>query len=287
MAAQHGWRGFAPGLRWVGVASPPRDLAVSGNSVAAASGCYDPAVIELAPHDYRELVDAIARELRPGTPAELAAALEPTLLAAEATAAQVDRLCAEAAGWGVPAVCVSPCWVARAASALRGTSVAVATVVGFPLGAALGTSKRDEAAACLAVGADELDWMINLGALRSGLDAWVADEIGAGVELAHAAGARLKVILEVPKLGPEEIARAGAAAIEAGADFLKTSTGHGTRAATVADVAMLRGLAQGRAGVKAAGGIRTRAQAEALLGAGASRIGTSTPAAVLGIAAAG
>ncbi|HWG36531.1 MAG TPA: deoxyribose-phosphate aldolase [Terriglobales bacterium] len=239
-------------------------------------------MIALAPDEYRELVETIARELQPMPAGELAAALEPTLLAADATAAQVDQLCRDAAAWGVPAVCVNPYRVAQAANALRGTAVAVAAVVGFPLGAALPTSKRDEAACCLALGADELDLMINLGALKSGADAIVEDEIAAVAELAHGAGARLKVILELPKLDPEEIARAGAAALAAGADYLKTSTGFGTRAATAADVRTLLGVAQNRARIKAAGGIRTRAHAEALLAAGASRIGTSTPAEVLG-----
>ncbi|MGH9393761.1 MAG: deoxyribose-phosphate aldolase [Terriglobales bacterium] len=244
-------------------------------------------MLELAPNDYRELVEAVARQLAPapsgaGADRALAAALEATLLAADATAAGIDQLCLDAARSGLAAVCVQPSWVARAVAQLRATPVAVATVIGFPLGANLGSSKRDEAAACLALGADELDLVINLGALKSGNEAAVRGEVVAVAALAQAAGSRLKVIVEMGLMDRGEVARVAAIALEAGADFLKTGTGFGPRPASAADVALLRELAAGRARIKAAGGIRTRGQALALLAAGADRIGSSTAAAIVG-----
>jgi len=242
--------------------------------------------------EYRALVRDIAAALevqatamaapattRPG----LAAALEPTLLSPTATGDEVDRLCAFAAHHRVAAVCVAPTWLARAAAGLRATPVAVSTVVGFPLGANLGTTKLHEASECVRLGADELDVVVNLGAVRAGDGAVVAGELRSICAVAHAAGARVKAILELPVLDEAEVRRAAAWALEAGVDFLKTATGYGpdARPATPGDVALLRGLAPAGVGIKAAGGIRSAAAAMALLAAGADRIGTSAAAAIL------
>lgn len=237
-------------------------------------------MIELPADDYRALVSDIARAVAASAPApapsgSLAGMIDATLLRPDATAADIDQLCDDAARHGFAAVCVNPVWVARAAARLRPTPVRVAAVVGFPLGANGAAVKQFEAAECLKLGADELDVVMDLGALKSGADATVEAELSTIVNLAHAAGARVKAILELGLLTGEEKARAARLALAAGADFLKTSTGFSTPESTPADVALLHQLAAGRAGIKASGGIRTRAQAEALVAAGATRLGTS------------
>lgn len=241
-------------------------------------------MVELPATEYRALVEAIAAEAArstPAGPAELAPVLESTLLAPDATEVQIMRICDDASAWGLAAVCVNPCWLALVASRLRSTLVRAVTVIGFPLGASLGTAKVHEAAECLKLGADELDMVINLGALKCGNDTLVIAELSGVVTLAHAAGAKVKAILETPLLSEGEKRQACKLALEAGADFVKTSTGfHG--GATVADVALLRSAVGDRAGVKASGGIRTAAQAMALLAAGATRLGSSHVAAILG-----
>jgi deoxyribose-phosphate aldolase len=154
-------------------------------------------------------------------------------------------------------------------------------VVGFPLGASLATSKREEALALIKLGARELDMVTNLGLLKSGMSALVAQDIRGVVEVAHDAGAMVKVILETCLLSVEEKLRASELAVIAGADYLKTSTGFSTGGATAADVAILRGVAGSRCGVKASGGIRTLSDARAMLEAGATRIGASASVAIL------
>lgn len=242
---------------------------------------------ELTRSGYDALVQAIVEAIPaasrqpPAMAAPLAAALESTLLEPGATAAAIDQLCDHAAEARMAAVCVAPVWVARAASRLRSTPVLVVTTVGFPLGSSAGAVKVFEAAESVKLGADELDVVINLGALKSGDDTQVADELGAITALAHAAGARVKAILEMGLLTPDELERAAATALAAGVDFLKNGTGFGPGGATVEGMARLRELAAGRARVKAAGGIRTAGQARALLQAGADRLGTSAAAAIL------
>ena len=252
-------------------------------------------MLELPPSEYRALVKAIEQAiaqtaappaalapLRQATAsAGLAAAIEHTLLAPGATAAQIAQLCAEAEAWGCAAVCVNPAWVAQAAVRLRPTPVRVVATLAFPMGATLATVKRAEAAECLKLGADDLDMVINLGALQSGADTQVREDIRGVVELAHAAGAQVKAILETGLLTQAQKVRACELALEAGADFVKTSTGFGPSGATVADVELLRATVGDRARVKASGGIRTLAQAQALLAAGATRLGTSHTAAIL------
>lgn len=212
---------------------------------------------------------------------ELAAAIDHTLLKPEATREQIRRLCREAREFGFAAVCVNPFWVEEAASQLAGFSVVVATVVGFPLGASTSEAKLFEARQSLEQGARELDVVVNLGLLKGGEDRLFGEELARLVALAHEGGARVKAILETCLLTEEEKVRATQLAVEAGVHFLKTSTGFGGGGATVEDVALLRRLAPPQVGVKASGGIRTFAQARAMLAAGATRLGTSSGVAIM------
>lgn len=235
---------------------------------------------DLPPDEYRALVRAIAAQMQPS--ADISKTIESTLLRADATAADVDHVCSEALQFGFAGVCVNPAWLASAVAALRGSPVLAVTVVDFPLGAATASSKLDAADNALRLGADELDLVLNLGLLKSGRDDEAQLEVAAVAALAHAAGARLKLILETALLSHDQKLRACALARAAGCDFLKTSTGTiPNGGATVEDVALLRAQAAPGMGVKAAGGIRTAAQARALLAAGASRLGTSYPRALL------
>ncbi|HEX3472793.1 MAG TPA: deoxyribose-phosphate aldolase [Silvibacterium sp.] len=211
----------------------------------------------------------------------LAAAIDHTLLKPEATREQVLKLCAEATEYHFACAMVNPAWVTTAYAALAGTGVPVGVVVGFPLGASLCTTKRDEAAALVRLGARELDMVLNIGLLKSGENALVQKDIRGVVEIAHEAGAILKVILETSLLNLEEKLRASELACAVGVDFLKTSTGFSTGGATAADVALLRGVAGGRCGVKASGGVRTLEDARTMLEAGANRIGASASVAIV------
>jgi len=218
------------------------------------------------------------------SPAALAAVLDHTLLKPDATRAQVIRLCHEAAEHRFACAMVNPAWVACAVESLAGTGVPVGVVIGFPLGASLAASKRDEAARVLKLGAHDLDMVLNIGLLKSATrqdyDA-IKHEIHAVVELAHAAGAIVKVILETCLLTFEEKLRASELSLLAGADFIKTSTGFSSGGATVDDITLMRGVVGSRAGVKASGGIRSLADASAMLHAGASRIGASASVKIL------
>ena len=209
------------------------------------------------------------------SPRALAATLDHTLLKADATRAQVLQLCAEAAEYRFACAMVNPFWVSTAAAVLAGTGVPVGVVIGFPLGASLPESKVDEARRVIALGAHDVDMVMNIGALKSGEFGTVASDIERVVEVAHAHGAIVKVILETALLNFEEKLRASEIAVNAGADFIKTSTGFSTGGATVDDVAQMRGVAGSRCGVKASGGIRSLTDAQAMLEAGATRIGAS------------
>ncbi len=214
----------------------------------------------------------------------LAAVLDHTLLRPDATRSQVIQLCHEAAEHQFACAMVNPIWVAAAVEALAGTGVPVGVVVGFPLGATLAASKRDETARVVKFGAHDVDMVLNIGQLKSGtredFEA-VRQDIRGVVELAHGSGAIVKVILETCLLSFEEKLRASEIALGAGADFIKTSTGFSTGGATVDDIALMRGVAGTRAGVKASGRIRTLADASAMLEAGASRIGASASVRIL------
>ena len=218
------------------------------------------------------------------SPAALAAVLDHTLLKPEATRAQVIRLCHEAAEHRFACAMVNPAWVPCAVETLAGTSIPVGVVLGFPLGASLAASKRDEAARVLKLGAHDLDMVLNIGLLKSATKEdyeAIKQEIRAIVDLAHTRGAIVKVILETCLLTFEEKLRASELALAAGADFIKTSTGFSTGGATVDDITLMRGVVGARAGVKASGGIRTLADASAMLHAGASRIGASASVKIL------
>ena len=206
-------------------------------------------------------------------PQPLAAIIEHTLLAATATRANIDRHCAEARTASLFAVCVNPVHVARAAQVLAGTEVKVVTVVGFPLGATTSAAKAFEAELAARQGAVEIDMVVNIGALKSGDRFVVRDDIATVVRAAGAA--KVKVILETSELGDGEKRLGCALAEEAGAAFVKTSTGFASGGASVADVRLLRECVGQRLGVKASGGIRNAAFALELVQAGADRIGTS------------
>lgn len=208
-------------------------------------------------------------------PQEIARKIDHTLLKAEATQAQLEALCAEARQHGFATVCVNPAWVPLCARLLRGSSTGVCTVVGFPLGATLPEVKAFETSRVVAEGACEVDMVINVGALKSGEHRLVERDVAAVVEAAARAGALTKVILETALLSDDEKVRACVIARVAGADFVKTSTGFGPGGATVADVALMRRVVGPDMGVKAAGGVRDLHSAQAMIDAGADRIGAS------------
>ena len=206
---------------------------------------------------------------------DIARYIDHTALKPEATAAQVQQLCDEARQYHFAAVCVNPCRVKLCTQQLKGTSVKIATVVGFPLGANLPEVKAFETQQAIADGAHEIDMVINIGALKSKDYALVARDIAAVVNAAHAGGAITKVIIEAVLLTDEEKVIACELAKEAGAEFVKTSTGFASGGATVHDVALMRQTVGPDIGVKAAGGIRTYADAIKMIEVGATRIGAS------------
>lgn len=205
--------------------------------------------------------------------------IDHTLLKANATRAQIEKLCDEAIENDFASVCVNTCWVPMAASRLAGSSVNVCTVVGFPLGAMAPASKAAETARAVADGADEVDMVINVGWLIAGEDDAVRADIAGVVEAAQ--GRCVKVILECCLLTDEQIVRACELSVEAGATFVKTSTGFSTGGATVKDVALMRKTVGDRCKVKASGGIHTAEEAQAMVDAGADRIGTSSGIAIV------
>ncbi len=207
---------------------------------------------------------------------DLAKYIDHTLLKPEATEGQIRALCEEATQYGFAAVCVNPTWVALCHQLLAGTEIAVCTVVGFPLGATLPEVKAYETARVIEQGAREVDMVINVGRLKSRDFAYVEQDIAGVVEVAHARGALVKVIIEAALLTEEEKVAACTIAKSAGADYVKTSTGFGPGGATVEDVALMRKVVGPDMGVKAAGGIRTAKAAWEMIRAGATRIGTSS-----------
>ncbi|MBM3791340.1 MAG: deoxyribose-phosphate aldolase, partial [Acidobacteria bacterium] len=205
----------------------------------------------------------------------LARRIDHTLLKADATPDQIARLCFEARTHGFAAVCVNPAWVKLCTQLLQGCPVKVCTVTGFPLGATAPEAKAFECRNAIEQGATEIDMVINIGALKARDLALVARDIRGVVAAAHAGGAIVKVIIEAVLLTDEEKTIACLLAKEAGADFVKTSTGFAGGGATVHDVELMRRVVGPELGVKAAGGVRTHADAERMLKAGATRIGTS------------
>lgn len=205
--------------------------------------------------------------------------VDHTLLKPNATQEEVARLCEEARAYCFASVCVNPTWVALAAQLLKGSGVKVCTVVGFPLGSTTPTVKAIEARDAIANGADEIDMVINVGALKSGNDAAAFEDIKAVREATR--GRVLKVILETSLLSKDEKVRACLLAKKAGADFVKTSTGFSGGGATVEDVALMRETVGPLMGVKASGGIRDAQAAAAMIKAGATRLGTSASVAIV------
>jgi deoxyribose-phosphate aldolase len=208
-------------------------------------------------------------------PVNLARYIDHTLLKPDATAADIDKLCAEAKQHGFASVCINPVWVSRAAAILKGTDVAVASVVGFPFGATISEIKAHETRQVIRDGAREIDMVINIGALKSGMHDLVRDDIAKVSDACHESGALNKVIIEAALLTDAEKVIACRLAKDARADFVKTSTGYASGGATVFDVALMREAVGPRIGVKAAGGIRTRSDVEEMIAAGATRIGAS------------
>jgi deoxyribose-phosphate aldolase len=213
------------------------------------------------------------------TRTRLAGMIDHTLLKPTATSSDILRLCDEAKAMGAATVCVNPVYVSCAREALRASAVGVCTVVGFPLGASCSAIKAAEARTAVSDGADEVDMVINIGAVKSDRRAQVAEDISAVIDASGTA--TVKVIIEACYLTDEEKAWACGLAAEAKASFVKTSTGFGSGGATTYDVALMRRSVPANVGVKAAGGIRTLADALALIEAGATRLGTSAGLVIL------
>ena len=204
---------------------------------------------------------------------ELKDYIDSTILKAEATKEDIEKLCAEAKEYGFKSVCVNPCYASLASKQLEGTNVGVAVVVGFPLGATLPSVKAFEAKSSILEGATEIDMVINVGKLKDKDYDYVENEIRA---VKKAIGNHvLKVIIECCLLTDEEKIKASELTVKAGADFVKTSTGFSKGGATVHDVELMRKTVGPDFGVKAAGGIRTKQDMEDMIKAGATRIGTS------------
>ena len=201
----------------------------------------------------------------------IAGMIDHTMLKADASSETIRRYCREAKEYGFASVCVNTCHVPLVAKELKGSPVKVCCVVGFPLGAMLSTAKAFETAEAVKLGAEEVDMVINIGAVKDKNYKFVREDIRAVVKAAS--GKTVKVILETCLLDKEEIIKACELSVEAGADFVKTSTGFSTGGANVEDVALMKHTVGEKARVKASGGIRTPEQAEALIRAGADRIG--------------
>ena len=230
--------------------------------------------------DVERIVDAGASRIgivlgETATAHDWASLIDHTLLKPEASESDIKKLCNEAIQFGFASVCVNPTWVKRAAEFLRGSNVPVCTVIGFPLGATLPDVKAYEARRAIFNGAREVDMVINIGALKSGDDCAVEDDIRAVSEAAHENGVLCKVIIETALLTDEEKVRACLASKNAGADFVKTSTGFSKGGATVEDVSLMRRVVGHDLGVKASGGVKGIEDARKMFEAGATRIGAS------------
>ncbi|HLJ58179.1 MAG TPA: deoxyribose-phosphate aldolase [bacterium] len=237
-----------------------------------------------APPD-EAMIQALAAATVPDRPVpapqDVPLLIDHTLLRLDATPAEIEAVCAEAARYGFKAVCINPRYVPRAVEALVGTGVHVCTVVGFPLGASATAVKVLEAQLAIEQGAQELDMVLAVGDLKAGLFEDVRRDVAAVAVAAHAGQVLLKVIVEAGLLTATEQVRACLLVRDAGADFVKTATGFVGRGATEEDVRRLRAAVGPAMGVKAAGGIRTRADLERMMRAGATRIGTSSAVAIM------
>ncbi len=254
-------------------------------------GC-DERCAERCARKTRKVVEAGAARISAGAAvgpieADIARLIDHTLLKPDATRDDIRKICNEALKYGFASVCVNPWNVSLAAEMLRGSEVRVCTVVGFPLGATLPQVKVYETEEVIKLGAQEIDMVINVGALKSGqVDAVEADIRGV-VEASHRGGAICKVILETVLLTTDEKVRGSLAAKNAGADFVKTSTGFAAGGATAEDVRLMRAVVGGEIGVKAAGGVRSLEDLQKMVEAGATRIGASASVKILEQARAG
>ncbi len=265
-----------------------------GSGSAALSQAGDDAVCPDCDHNCIErcsrrtkcVIDAGADRISCGcavssVDAAIAPLIDHTLLKPEASRDDIRRICEEAVRFCFASVCVNPWYVPVAAELVRGSGVSVCTVVGFPLGATLPSVKIFETEQAIKLGAQEIDMVINVGALKSGQDDVVELDIRGVVEACHRGGAICKVIQENALLSIEEKVRASLAAKKAGADFVKTSTGFASGGATAEDVALMRAVVGSEIGVKAAGGIRNLEDLKKMVQAGATRIGASASVRIL------
>lgn len=242
--------------------------------------CADGSCVQNCPDKVAQVVQAGASRVtatlgvRPQN-SNIARYIDHTLLKPDASQDQIAQLCYEARTYGFASVCINPAQVKLAAQLLKDSNVAVCTVVGFPLGAIPGTVKAFETQQAIRDGATEIDMVINIGALKSKDYATVKEDIAAVVRAAHAANALVKVIIEAALLTDEEKVIASHLSKLAGADFVKTSTGFGPGGATAKDVALMRKVVGPNIGVKAAGGVRSYADAKTMIAAGATRLGAS------------
>ncbi len=255
-------------------------MAALGQGAAGAVQCACHGVLhDCCPTRVRGLLEAGATRLGlhagGGRPGEVAGLIDHTLLKPDATRAEVEALCREAAEFQFATVCVNPVWVATARRLLQATPVGVCAVVGFPLGATTADTKHYETRRVIFDGATEVDMVINVGALKSGDLRTVERDIEAVAETCREGGALSKVIIEAALLTDEEKITACTLAKAAGADYVKTSTGFARTGATIADVQLMRRVVGPEMGVKAAGGVRDLEQVKAMAAAGASRIGAS------------
>jgi len=247
-------------------------------SIPRQCSCHS-ALVECCPDRLRGVIDAGASRIgvhaAGGAPGGVAGLIDHTLLKPDATRDEIEKLCREAAEFRFATVCVNPVWVAFAAARLRGTAVGVCSVVGFPLGATTADVKQFETRRAIFDGATEIDMVINVGALKSGDLRTVERDIEAVVEACRQCGVVSKVIIEAALLTDDEKVTASTLSKAAGADFVKTSTGFASGGATVADVALMRRVVGADMGVKAAGGVRDLQGLNAMVAAGASRVGAS------------
>jgi deoxyribose-phosphate aldolase len=255
-------------------------IAAGGAGSNRESRCTCHSVLsDCCPSRLRGVLDAGATRLgvhaSGGAPNGVSGMIDHTLLKPDATRADIEKLCREAAEYRFATVCVNPAWVAQAASLLRGSTVGVCSVVGFPLGATTADVKQYETRRAIFDGASEIDMVINIGALKSGDLRTVEKDIEAVVDPCRQCGVISKVIIEAALLTDEEKVTASTLTKAAGADFVKTSTGFGPGGATVADVALMRRVVGAEMGVKAAGGVRDLDGLKAMVAAGASRVGAS------------
>ncbi|HLG54809.1 MAG TPA: deoxyribose-phosphate aldolase [Vicinamibacterales bacterium] len=249
-------------------------------AVASPARCQCHSVLyECCPDRIRGVLEAGATRLglhaSGGVAGTVAEMIDHTLLKPDATRTDVEALCREAAEYKFASVCVNPTWVSTCAQSLKGTSVVVCSVVGFPLGAATPDTKHYETRRAIFDGAREIDMVINVGALKSGDLRLVERDIEAVTTPCREFGALSKVIIEAALLTDDEKVTACTLAKAAAADFVKTSTGFGPGGATAADVALMRRVVGREMGVKAAGGVRDLEGLKAMVAAGATRIGAS------------